>query len=264
MPFIESPEGRIFYHKMGSGSKAIIALHGYGRDGADFTISITQWEKDVTFYAVDLPFHGLTGWKRSLYNKGHLKGIIDGLLEQEGINQFTAVGHSLGGRLWLAMAPYFEERLTVLWLLAPDGITTRNRHLYEYWPISFRSTLAKILQYPNTLLRIANMAHQLSIIDARAVRFLAHQLSEKIRWTSMVNTWKSISYFRLNKKELKRQMEQHPFHSYFVIGERDQVIDIRKMEKWINGIDNASFVLLKQVSHQSVVARSLAVILDQV
>ena len=264
MPFIESPNGRIFYHKVGSGPKAIVALHGYERDGTDFIKDIKQDEKELTLYAIDLPYHGATDWKLPLYNKLQLKEVISLLLEQENIKYFTAVGHSLGGRLWLVLAPSFAGHITSLWLLAPDGIATRNMYLFEHLPIPFRQILANALSYPKALLKLANLAFKASVIDARAIRFLEYHLTDEDIMLNLVNTWKAIYHFRLNKKKLQKQLQQNSYHNYFVVGERDQVIDIDRLQRLTKGFENTSFILLKQVSHQSMIAKSLPLMLEHI
>ena len=152
MPFLENPNGAIFFRKVGLGSKIIIALHGYGRDGTDF-LTKELWQDAYTLYTIDLPFHGASNWQQNHYNKTQLLEIITLLLQQEGIHQFIAVGHSLGGRLWLTIAPYLSEHLIGLWLLAPDGIATHNMRLLEHLPTTFRTALSIVLSYPKTILK---------------------------------------------------------------------------------------------------------------
>jgi pimeloyl-ACP methyl ester carboxylesterase len=264
MPLLETPYGITNYHKVGSGPRAIVALHGYGRDGKDFLKAVKQSDKELTLYAIDLPYHGQTAWNTEYYNQTQLREIISLLVAQEDIRQFTAVGHSLGGRLWLVLAPYFAERLKSLWLLAPDGLATRNMSLFEHLPIPVRTTLAAARRYPKTLLSIANVAYQWSIIDARAVRFLKHHLSNEGMMLNLVNTWKSIYHFSVNKKQLKRSLSPQQYPVYFVIGARDQVIDTKKMQSWVDGIGHASFVSMEHSSHQSIISQCMPMIVEKV
>jgi pimeloyl-ACP methyl ester carboxylesterase len=108
----------------------VLMLHGLGS-------SLHTWEdwarvldRDFRVIRVDLPGHGLTGADASGdYSMSRLLALLEGMLEQLGLQQVALVGNSMGGRVAWNMAAALPERVWGLVLVSPDGFASPG---FEY------------------------------------------------------------------------------------------------------------------------------------
>lgn len=107
--------------------KTVVLLHG-------FTGSSATWDKvkslmgdQVRIIAIDLIGHGYTDSPKNVehYSMEKQIAVIHELLVQRGINKFTLVGYSMGGRIALAYALQYPESIEQLILeSASPGLQT--------------------------------------------------------------------------------------------------------------------------------------------
>ena len=118
--------GQLHFHKWGAGERLLIAIHGFEGDGAWFAPLGALLPSNTCLYAPDLPWHGRTQWHKASFSTSDFVEMVDALRTHAGIADYTAIGFSLGARLWMgslsALAP---GRMRKLVLLAPDGLASR-------------------------------------------------------------------------------------------------------------------------------------------
>lgn len=103
----------------------VILLHGFGA-------SLDTWEpwaqRLSTRYRVvrfDLPGFGLTGADPAGdYGDARAIRILEGLMDQLGIDRAAVIGNSLGGRIAWTFAAVRPARVTRLVLVSPDGFAS--------------------------------------------------------------------------------------------------------------------------------------------
>jgi alpha-beta hydrolase superfamily lysophospholipase len=81
-------------------------FHGYGEDASSFEFLENFAGQQLTFYAIDLPFHGQTVWNEGRsFTINDLKHLIEKILNQDNQQpvtsnqQLSLLGFSLGGRI---------------------------------------------------------------------------------------------------------------------------------------------------------------------
>jgi pimeloyl-ACP methyl ester carboxylesterase len=128
--FISFRSSRFRYIWQGSGSHILFAFHGYGESAASFAVLTDAIEgapdHDLTFVAVDLPFHGGTDWRETaLLLEPHdllclLEEIAGSFPGRTG--SWSLLGYSMGGRIALHLLQLAPDRIERMVLLAPDGL----------------------------------------------------------------------------------------------------------------------------------------------
>ena len=120
----------LFYiHKKTKNPHTMIFLHGIGENW-------TVWRKEVEFFsnkgysiiALDLRGHGLSDCpiEKERYDIHHFSEDIQNILKKEKINEFSIIGHSLGGMIALNYCEMYKQLPKSLILL-----DTAHRFPYE-------------------------------------------------------------------------------------------------------------------------------------
>lgn len=120
--FIHQKNNRVCVHQYGSGSKVIIAFHGFGESGRSFQEFETVFGKKFTLYAPDLPLHGQTKWDDRCFTPRDLELLIEKILQRSGAIRFSVLGYSMGGRMALCLFQRLISQTDALILLAPEGL----------------------------------------------------------------------------------------------------------------------------------------------
>ena len=99
------------YRVVGTGS-AVMLLHGFGEDGSIWNDFIPALAANYRVIVPEIPGSG-----DSLFLPMEIPGLenyahaIDAILQQEAINRFCFIGHSMGGYIALAFAQMFPQKL---------------------------------------------------------------------------------------------------------------------------------------------------------
>ncbi|HZX59922.1 MAG TPA: alpha/beta hydrolase, partial [Mucilaginibacter sp.] len=86
MGFLTIPGlGKVHFHEYGSGSKPMLAFHGYGMTGKQFHVLKDSILTEYRVYGFDHFFHGesaLEGWTEKQILDGMPKSIVKGYLDE--------------------------------------------------------------------------------------------------------------------------------------------------------------------------------------
>ncbi|ASQ91736.1 3-oxoadipate enol-lactonase [Prosthecochloris sp. GSB1] len=94
---ISSDSERIAYNVYGSGSTALIFVHGWSCDGRYWKNQIPEFSKEYKVITVDLAGHGHSSLNRADYTTESFAGDIKAVVEKENIDRAVLIGHSMGG-----------------------------------------------------------------------------------------------------------------------------------------------------------------------
>ncbi|MEA1904125.1 MAG: alpha/beta hydrolase [Actinomycetota bacterium] len=99
-------EGAVFAEAFGDGSPRVLALHGWGRRGADFKKSLV----DVPALALDLPGFGASPPPADVIGAHGYADIVAPLLD-EFDRPPVLIGHSFGGRIAVCLGAKYPENV---------------------------------------------------------------------------------------------------------------------------------------------------------
>ena len=221
----------------------LLAFHGFADRGVLFQ-NLTALQSEYTIVALDLPFHGETEWPASVFNPDQIIEAIDSILEQEGINSFSMICHSMGGRFVLALSNYYAQQIEGLIMLAPagfQGAVSDNKWLF---PKFMRKGLKKIASHPRLIVRVFKIGRSLGIINKGTFVFLKQMIENEERRTKLFDCWISLSNFPVNLKKFRKLLlEQHIPISFFY-GETDYITPAKYGKKFIAGLPNARLLMV--------------------
>ena len=101
----------IHYSIYGSG-KPLMLLHGFAEDSSIFNLQVNHFKERYLIIVPDLPGIG----KSQMLAKENVQlpdyaAILKAIVDEEKINSFTLIGHSMGGYITLAYADKYPETL---------------------------------------------------------------------------------------------------------------------------------------------------------
>lgn len=209
---------------MGEGPKYCISFHGFGDSAESYRLLLPSLGHEFTVFAVDLPFHGKTEWNTNTYSDWDLIEFINLLLVDHQIERFFLMGHSMGGRIALQLLPTFMYKLNGIFLLAPDGLHTRQLNQLLSWPNFVQNILISILKKPRWLLWTARKGYKLKLLGKFNYRFVEHNLRTPARRNRLFGTWISLRSFQPNLVEIQRELRTIYLPVIVIFGSKDRVI----------------------------------------
>ncbi len=212
--------------RWGSGSKLLIAWHGYGDQATQFAPLASSLGERYTIYSVDLPYHGKTVWNAP-YHPSDLVQLVEWIMQKEAVESCGLLGFSFGGRLALCLWPLLAERLEALYLLAPDGLETKASRGISWLPMAGRRLLINSLQNPAWFLKLVDRLHRVGLVASFPKRFLDHHLSDDQRRARLFYTWLIVDNFSLQKKKLLVALRESSIPVVLCFGEKDEIVPAR-------------------------------------
>lgn len=100
----------IYYRKEGSG-EPLVLLHGFGEDHEVFNQLVDNLSKEFLVITPDLPGSGKSERIPAAQTLTQLADVLNNIIENEKIEKFTLIGHSMGGYITLAYAEKYSGKL---------------------------------------------------------------------------------------------------------------------------------------------------------
>lgn len=147
MGFLDIPGlGTAHYHEYGTGTKPMLAFHGYGMTGKQFHVLERSVLKEYHVYGFDHFFHGesrLNGWTEQQIVAGMPREMVKEYVEQwfqahGGRQRFSVMGYSIGANIALILVEEFPNLIDEVILMAPDGLA-----VYKGFDILLRRPLGR-------------------------------------------------------------------------------------------------------------------------
>lgn len=252
----------INYLKYGTKPKYLIALHGYGSKASAFQPLINALTTTFTVLAIDLPFHGKTIWKSNSYTQAQLINVINQVLANEKANNFSFLGYSLGARIVQTLFFHFERRVEAIFLIAPDGVSSKWYFSTTLFPKFVRQKLSSL--FPSRIiLRVASILYKTKLISKFSHQFIYVQLQTSMRQTRMLGTWISLVEFVPNLLQIKQQFRQADFPIYLFCSKNDEVVPFSACLRLAKDLPHLYFYPLES-DHYHIINEDLDVLLEQV
>ena len=225
---IQYQQSSIFYRSVGKGKKVML-LHGFAEDGRIWENQIAFLKNDFRLLIPDIPGSG----QSELIQNGNIeiyaeviKAILTDDFEKEGNNgleEITLIGHSMGGYIALAFAEKYPQYLTSLGLFHSTAFTdNEDKKLARTKAIQFikeHGSLA-FLQTSIPGLFTENFIEK----HSRVINELVNQ-SKEFNPLSLIQYYEAMMQ-RPDRTDMLKKIEKPIL---FIIGEKDNVIPLQSI-----------------------------------
>jgi pimeloyl-ACP methyl ester carboxylesterase len=209
--------------KLGHGPKLLLAFHGFDCDASMFMPLAEKLKEDYTTVAIDLPGHGQTQWKDAYFSKKDLMALVQGIKNDVDVPQIALCGYSLGARVCLNIVEQNPNWVTLMVLLAPDGIV--NNFWYQ---MATRNPIGKkvfqdVMQQPHKWLSRFEYLQRWNIVGKSQFKFAQLYLTDQDRSKKVGYTWKVMSRLKVNLSALKWLMNKYKVRTEIFMGQHDNL-----------------------------------------
>jgi pimeloyl-ACP methyl ester carboxylesterase len=238
---------KVYYKETGpQGAPALLLLHGFGSSLQAWDDWSLKLEQKYRLIRLDLPGFGLTGASPANdYSEEKDLAILTHFVDKLGLEKFSVVGHSMGGKMAWSLAASQPERVQALVLMAPDGFPeTKDIGTKPYEVPAIMGLIKFVL--PKYLVRKsiepafsdadalndALVNRYFDMLRAPGVRGAILERSNQTIYTDPVPRLKAIKAPTL-----------------LIWGEQDQMIPSTNAQSYANVLSNSTTVLIPKLGH---------------
>lgn len=234
--------GKLFYSVSGRGD-TIVLIHGYLESSEIWGEFGQRLADNYRVIAVDLPGNG----RSSLYTDEHTMCFLaDGvmaILDKEGADRATILGHSLGGYVTLSIVDRFPDRLNG-YILFHSHPFADSGEVKEY---RIRE-IDIILSGKKDLVARVNIPGMYA--DSNLEKFSdSLELSKRIALEHEAEGIVSILFGMMNRKARDHVVAEGKVPSLVILGTMDNYIDCESMRERLSLPSNSSIVILDKSGH---------------
>ncbi len=244
--FADTPGGRIFWRRWGSGQHLLICLHGFADTGERFAPLIEGLSAEFSLIAPDLPRHGQSEWSLPHFHPTHVKAILLALLQSAGRPKAHLLGHSWGGRLLMNALPLMTEYAQSAWFVAPGGFEAGARWHSAHMPRFVRKGMLQSLEKQRDIwLSLAKKLQHVGVVSPSAFRMFEANMETPRRRERLIWVYRNLTHFPV-KTQLLYSVSTPLF---FAIGDHDTIVPPKAVQRFCNKLPQAQFIILKNCNH---------------
>ena len=239
-------------HRFGHGSRTVICFPGYGETGKAYSLLAGEATSAFSFFCVDLPFHGGTGWKEQRpFLPADLLAVRDLLIARQNVQEtgYYLMGFSLGGRVALQLYHADPSRVLRLLLLAPDGL--RSGFWFSFSGTWIGNRIFRILLLQSRLLPpLLYIIGKTGLVDKSRLKFVDNYLRDGESRRLVYRRWTALGKMRTRRSEIRRLiLDQHTI-TRLLYGRFDRVITAADGAKFNASIQPYGKLAVMDCGHQ--------------
>ena len=242
----------IHYKYTKAGSKLLICWHGYDESSASFAF-LEQQLPEFSLLCIDLPHHGCTEWnENSPITIQHLIEIINEVRSRvfPGINTYSLLGFSLGGRLALTVFQTVPEAVDNIVLLAPDGINTNFWHWFSTRTIVGKRIFRFSISNPWWIFSLLKIGNRLGMINQSVYKFTRYYLQDKRSREFLYKRWICMRKINPDRKLIKQAAMHQQIVLKLVYGEYDRIIKHERAQDFCRELNSNCKLHVLSCGHQ--------------
>jgi pimeloyl-ACP methyl ester carboxylesterase len=233
MPYFDTDLAKLHYYEYGSGEQVMLAFHGFGMKGTQFSVLEAAFGSTYKIYSFDLFFHGNTELKnssRAAIKKGlesisfsnHIRAFLldKGLAGHE---QFSLLSYSIGARQAWSLIENFPELVRSAYFVAPDGIEPNKLLAIGAGNRLVNRLSYKLVYSPRATKYILDKLYTFRFIDAPLHRILNFEFGTVETRLICYNTITYYNNLRFKRKKLAKLINNYQINCHFYFGKTDKL-----------------------------------------
>lgn len=243
------------------GKNVLFAFHGFGQTAQIFNKLSESLSVNYTIYSFDLFFHGNSTWRydEQPLEKQFWNSIVEKILAEESITEFSVLGFSIGGKFALATLEGFPKQVKEIFLLAPDGIKTSMWYSLATYPYVFRKLFKSMIRKPERFNAIAKFAFRMKLIDKGILRFVESQINTEEKRKRVYLSWVVFRHLSFDMKQISNTINQHKINLTVIVGRFDKIITAKNMKSLVRFVPHARLEIL-EAGHNSIIDASVEIL----
>ncbi|MGB1217538.1 MAG: alpha/beta fold hydrolase [Saprospiraceae bacterium] len=237
------------YLAMGQGETLLLALHGYGERCTIFHPLGKKLPAHYRLASIDLPVHGATDWKKRRFKPKDISELLNAILTQEKREKCEVLGFSFGGRIALCMMEHCSDKISGLYLVAPDGVKVSGLYrVVQKFPDVFRRTMFRGAVNRYTL-KLAETLFSRGWMNHHDFRFISSHF-QKVARKRLFLYWMSMPFLEPDWQKAKRLIQEKNVKLDVFLATKDEVVPPAAGRMLTKDVDGANIVFLNANHHQ--------------
>ena len=245
--FVELPNGRLHYLRMGTGKRLLLCFHGYGNNAALFTAFESYLEREFTIISIDLPHHGRSEWdEKVLLETQDMVELVGQLTTTFGVQKISLLGYSMGGRVCLTIASLVPQYIDKILLIAPDGLVFNPFYYFVTRTFIGKNLFKSFLTRPGKYLNLIEWLHEKKWIDSSRYKFAMYYISSEKDRRFLLKVWPGMSKIVPDRRKLQAACKKYQFPVFIFMGVYDRIIPVPHAEKFKRSFRNVHLFILEK------------------
>ena len=238
---------KVHYKETGpQAAPALLLMHGFGSSLQAWDDWSLKLEQKYRVIRLDLPGFGLTGASPANdYSEEKDLAILTHFADKLGLEKFSIIGHSMGGKMAWTLAASQPERVQALVLMAPDGFPEAKDFGTKPYEVPAVTGLIKYF-LPKYLVRKSiepAFAEADALSDARVNRYYDMLRAPGVRAAILERSNQTIYTDPVPRlKAIKAP-------TLLIWGEQDQMIPSTNAKSYASVLSNSTTVLVPKLGH---------------
>ena len=238
---------KVHYKETGpQAAPALLLMHGFGSSLQAWDDWSLKLEQKYRVIRLDLPGFGLTGASPANdYSEEKDLAILTHFADKLGLEKFSIIGHSMGGKMAWTLAATQPERVQALVLMAPDGFPEAKDFGTKPYEVPAVTGLIKYF-LPKYLVRKSiepAFAEADALSDARVNRYYDMLRAPGVRAAILERSNQTIYTDPVPRlKAIKAP-------TLLIWGEQDQMIPSTNAKSYASVLSNSTTVLVPKLGH---------------
>jgi pimeloyl-ACP methyl ester carboxylesterase len=247
MGFLHLPAlGKVHFHEYGTGTKPMLAFHGYGMTGKQFHVLAISVLPHYHIYGFDHFFHGdsrLDGWTEKQILAGMPKAMLRNYVEEwfkiYGRQRFSIMAYSIGANLALILVEEYPDLIDDIILMAPDGITGfKGFEFITNKPVG-RYIFKRVIKSKWLAPALLKMLKRLSVIDEALHRIAYNEINTQQKRLDVYYTLNMLRLLKPDVNKVATLINQYAININLVFGRDDKLFPKSSAMPFINLLANA-------------------------
>ena len=260
--YIDLDSARVHYLLTGTGTRLIIAFHGYGLDATSLQLLADALVPGYMFASVDLPHHGQTVWGDDRLNRHRLVTLARQIAARHGVSRFSLAGYSLGGRICMTLVEMVPELVEDLILIAPDGLVFNLAYYLATHNFAGRQLFRSILNKPAGFFKLADWLASKKKLSNSKHKFVTQYLETRAAREMLGKVWHGTKDLVPEHKLLKQNIVAYRIPVYLYMGKFDSVIPVEHAHRFSRDLKTVRLEVL-QKGHKILDAQTANLIATQ-
>ncbi|HMP98444.1 MAG TPA: alpha/beta hydrolase [Cyclobacteriaceae bacterium] len=218
--------------------KSVVFLHGFGLNHTMWLPLANKLKDSFKLYLIDLPGFGQSPLPNHDFEIHHIAEILNNFLLTEGIEQFSLVGHSLGGYVALAMIearPVGVDKL-VMFHSTATADTEEKKH-------NRNKTITFLQKHGGEKFLASFIPSLFAKQDPKLIEEILLEAKD-------ISTDSLLAYTKAMRDRPDRQeFLKLPRKVHFIGGAQDPILPSKLLENQSHRIINGSFSLFQDTGH---------------
>ena len=228
------------------GAPALLLLHGFGSSLQAWDDWSVKLEQKYRVIRLDLPGFGLTGASPTNdYSEEKDLATLTHFADKLGLEKFSVMGHSMGGKMAWSLAASQPERVQALVLMAPDGFPETKDIGTKPYEVPAVMGLIKYV-FPKYLVR---KSIEPAFSDADALNdALVNRYFDMLRAPGVRGAILNRSNQTIYTDPVPR-LKAIKAPTLLIWGEQDQMIPSTNAQCYANVLSNSTTVIVPKLGH---------------